>query len=263
MTSETVLGVEGRTLESAAHAPWRLRVDLHGLDDRPWEALRQLLVADVLRRVVEELLGDTALLAVLEHPGAGAAREVAHRLAIEDGALHTNSPSEAESFLAAPADVAVVSVEPARAGVSAVPARRVLRVGAVSLRGRRGSALTPDLLTHDRDPLAVRLALLHVPCSSPAVLSLARLHRADETLERWRVKVAGWREMPAAPAPGDSVEAMRERLLSGLDTGAVLRQLHRLEIDPHLASGSKYDAFTSLDRVLALDLRRLVGKRLR
>lgn len=40
----------------------------------------------------------------------------------------------------------------------------------------------------------------------------------------------------------------------------MLADLHRLETDPDLSSGARFEAFVGVDRVLALDLGRLIGK---
>jgi hypothetical protein len=54
--------------------------------------------------------------------------------------------------------------------------------------------------------------------------------------------------------------AMYERLTLGLDTRSVMTVLHRMEIDPKVPSGAKFSIFTSFDRILGLDVCRLVGK---
>lgn len=114
-----------------------------------------------------------------------------------------------------------------------------------------------------RDPAALRLVLLHFRYAEPAVVSTARLHRAEQSLGRWRFKMALWHDMPPEPpVPGVMAEA-RAALADALDTPTVLRELHRLEIDQHTASGSKFATFAALDEVLGLDLKHLVGKVLR
>lgn len=234
----------------------RLLVDARGLGDRPLDALRLLLVADVARRVAENLLGLAVLLAVVEE----GPRPTSARLAIREADVRASSPAEARSLLGGEVDALLAATRSAP-GSTAVSAVRTIHVAQVAARARGdGTRFAPDRVLADRDPLAVRLALLHAPYAAPAVLSLARLHRAEETLQRWRVKVAGWRDLPPEPAPAGVLTAMRETLVADLDTEAVLRQLHRVETDLHLSSGSKFEAFTRADRVLGLDLRHLVGK---
>lgn len=253
---------DGPVPATAVAATVRVSVDLRGLDDRPLDALRMMLVADVLRRVAEEH-GDRVLLALLEEKTDPAGATASATLGIQPASLRTSSLAAMESFLGGGAEVTLLPAHPAGPEELALLARRTLRIGMVITRGGgNGPQLAPRLLLGDQDPLALRLALLRVPYASPAVLSLARLHRAEQTLQRWRLKVAGWRDMPQVAAPQDTIAAL-VAALENLDTGMVLRLLHRLEIDPRLPSGGKFEAFTRLDQVLALDLRRLVGKRAR
>ncbi|WP_284293631.1 hypothetical protein [Luteimicrobium album] len=91
-------------------------------------------------------------------------------------------------------------------------------------------------------------------------LSVARLHRAEETSHRRRIKVAEWKDMPVAPPPTGLEVVVRELLGDRLDTAAVLTELHRLEVRHQLASGSKFAAFSQVDGLLGLDLCGLVGK---
>lgn len=240
-------------------AVWPVSVNVAGLHEHPLHALRLLLVADVLRRVVENVQGGCAPLAVVA--GRMGLPPAVASLARALGIPEPSTRSDSQTF---PGGSVQVSVEPGASGLdtgATSSAGRILRIGAVTTRGsEEGSWLGPDQMLHDRDPLALRLALLRVPYSSPIELSAARLHRADETLRRWRFKVAGWHDMPVASAPGDAMEAMRAALVQDVDTGAVLKLLHRLEVDQHVPSGSKFEAFALLDSVLGLDVQHLVGR---
>ncbi len=133
------------------------------------------------------------------------------------------------------------------------PSGRVVAVAPVTL----SVGLTARVVLQDHDPLAVRLALLRCRPDEPAPLSPARLHRAEETLGRWRFKVAGWWHLPRAE-PQD-LGAVVEGLARDLDTSLALRTLQHLEADHGVPSGSKFTTFTLLDRVLGLDLGRLIG----
>lgn len=245
-----------------SRATWRVSVDVRDLDHRPLDALRLLLVADVFRRRVEDLQGGLVLLAVLERTaGPSAARDDSARaLWIRAPSTRTSSPAEAAAVLGGPPGVVLVPAEPGRATSGAPQPGRTVRVAAVTIPARGEAMLSTSGLLGGHDPLALRLALLRFPYSSPAVLTPARLHRAEETLQRWRFKVADWADMPSAPAPRHSVDTMRDALVSDLDTGTVLKLLHRVEVDLQLASGSKFETFAYLDRVLALDLCHWVGK---
>lgn len=248
MTEPTAVGLE------QPGARWRALVDVCGLADRQLDAVRVLLVTDVLRRTVTELSGGEVLTTVIESDSAeirgGGIDTAARLLGIQEPSFRRTSPADTT---AGPPVALTVTLE--RAGPTDGAVRRTLRVAPVT-PPRRGADLADVLDPHE--PLSLRLALLRHPYSRPATLSVARLHRAEETLGRWRFKVAGWRDMPSAP--GQGLAAMRDALTRDVDTGTVLRRLHRLEIDPGIPSGSKFATFVTLDHVLGLDLSRHFGK---
>ena len=246
----------------ASRAVLRVSVDLRDLNGRPLDALRLLLVADVLRRLVEDLRGGQVLLAALEHEsGSGAtAATAANALWIRDPFTRTRSLAEAATSLGGRLSLVLEPAQAASASTVAPTSSRILQIGHVMTpSGWQATTLTSELF-RGHEPLALRLALLRFSHRGPAVLSTPRLRRADETLQRWRFKVAGWADMPSAPAPQDRLDAMRTAL-DELDTSTVLKLLHRLEVDPGVASGSKFETFAFLDRVLALDLCHFVGRR--
>jgi len=234
---------------------WRVVIDLRGLRNRALDASRTLVVTDVLRRVLEDLQGGQVFLAMLTDdapripdPGLLQVRDPLGRVASWDAAV---------ALVGGAADVVVESAAADSTASPQVAADRRLRVAGVTGPDDHTDGMS-DLPVED--PLATRLALLRVPYDEPAALSLARMHRADETLQRWRLKVAGWADMPSAPPTVEHLESARRSLESGLDTRSVLTLLHRVEVDHRLPSGSKFETFAQIDRMLALDLCRLVGK---
>lgn len=236
--------------------PRRILVDAGGLDRNPWTALRLGLLADVLRRAIQEHLGCRAAVVVV--PGPKPPRhtnsELTRALMIEEPLAVVGSHDEAVEALAGPPDVVVTH------GARPITPPPPFVVGAQASALSEGGSVDA-VLERCADPLAVRLALLRFPPTTPAALSLARLHRADETLQRWRFKVAGWADMPTGPSMGG--DSARRELLPGLDTGRILTLLHRVEIDPRIASGSKFASFARHDQVLGLDLCRIVLGRYR
>lgn len=239
----------------------RLVVDLRGLGERPLDALRLLLVADVHRRVLEDLRGGQVLLAILA--GDAQTRDTllaeARSLWIRDAAAHVATPDEAATQLGGPPDVLVRSGAPPPADAWPGLPRRWIAVGSFTTAAPLGAVPLASDLLRGRDPLALRLALLRCVPPHSGLLSAARLHRAEETLQRWRFKVAQWADMPWAPPESRSVAAMGDAF-GKLDTVTVLTLLHRLEVDPVVTSGCKFETFAHVDRVLGLDLCHLVGK---
>lgn len=229
-----------------------VNVDLPDPDARPADCLRLLLVADVLRRIVEEIVGARAETVILPQ-GAQLPDPLEHLRA----ALHL-LPNEARR--ASP----VHGYEPSRRRESITLTsadRSPLVTPAVGTTVLPVEEVLPRGVQHDlvawllgRDPLTARLTLLRFNPSVPAILSAARLHRASETLERWRFKVAGWRDAP--PAPAAQLNPLLELLANACDTAGVLLLMHRIETDHVIPSGAKYTVFVNLDRVLGLDLTR-------
>jgi hypothetical protein len=225
----------------------------------PLDAIRVMLVADVVGRIIEHLLSGQAFLVVLGDDERTNARlsAAAAQMAIREPTTWLTSNDGMPASLGRGVDMAVVTASPrddARR-LMAAP-ERLLRVGAVS----SPEHTSVDLL-NAWDPSAVRLALLRIPFHEEARLSLARLHRAGETLQRWRYKVADWADLPSAPASSALLETARNRLVTDLDAGSVLTLLHRLEMAHDVPGGSKFESFMYLDRILAVDLARLIGKR--
>lgn len=187
----------------------------------------------------------------------------AYRAPVDEPKLGLREPigsavtlSDAASMIGGQPDLVLMST---RSEVNISAGTHMLRVGPVTPPPYAPEVRQVSDLSLD-DPLALRLALLRFQNADPAELSRARLHRAEETLQRWRMKVADWADMPSAPAAPNHVAAMRDALIPGLDTSSVLKQLHRVEIDHALPSGGKFETFAHTDRVLALDLCHLVGK---
>lgn len=119
--------------------------------------------------------------------------------------------------------------------------------------------LVSDLIAHGLDPLALRLAFLEHRYRTQMNLTWASLEAADATLRRWRDRVAHWAESPSGPADVDTVAQVRAAFDDDLDTPraiAAVRALERSDVDP----GVKFETFALLDRLLGLDLVRLVGR---
>ncbi len=120
--------------------------------------------------------------------------------------------------------------------------------------------LVSDVADRGHDPLALRLAFLQSRYRTQANLSWDAIAAADTLLTRWRGAVAAWAEEPSqAMAPG-----YRDEVLAAfdddLDTPKALQVLRRLEKDPGIAPGAKFETFAWADRLLGLDLAREVGQ---
>jgi hypothetical protein len=244
-----------------------LRIGVRGLDCGPhsgYSGLGVLLVADVLRRVVEDLHTGHVQLAVVQPSKAA-----------EDHRLRLELPFTPEMFNIRPSlgvddylDQAAgllsrgcdVIVEPTTAAEVNTPhfvqsnPQLTLRVGAV----------TEPVPAQGREPLAMRLALLRHLRGEPVSLETATLDQAEQTLREWRRSVAAWAEHPSAPMHPATLEAARAALDDNLDVPAVLGLLAQLIDNPAVPPGAKFETFVFLDHVLALvlalELAREVGQ---
>ena len=120
--------------------------------------------------------------------------------------------------------------------------------------------LVSDVIAHGLDPLALRFALLQHRYRQQMNLTWNALEAADTTLTRWRQKVALWATAPSAAMPADYVDRVTEALVDDIDTPRAITILRELEKDDTVPPGAKFETFAYVDRVLALDLVRLVGR---
>ena len=115
------------------------------------------------------------------------------------------------------------------------------------------------LAGHEREPLAVRFALLSFPYHQPAELTGEVLAEARTTVGHWRLRVAEWAESPSRPVPAQIAETVRSAF-DDLDTVSVLALLRGLASDADLPPGVKFETFLYADRILGLDLPRDIGR---
>ncbi len=120
--------------------------------------------------------------------------------------------------------------------------------------------LLADLTERGLDPLAARLAFLEHRYRQQLNLTWDTLVAADATLRRWRERVADWADVPSRPMCAEYWARVSGALDEDLDTPAALRALRELAADGSVPAGSRFETFASADRVLGLDLVRLVGR---
>ena len=120
--------------------------------------------------------------------------------------------------------------------------------------------LVDDVIQAGLDPLSLRLAFLQHRYRQQMNLTWQVLQGAHDTLQRWRIKVAGWAEEPSARTSSAHVEQVVASFAEDLDTPRALQVIRELERDPQVSAGSKFETFAMLDRLLGLDLARQVGR---
>jgi hypothetical protein len=86
------------------------------------------------------------------------------------------------------------------------------------------------------------------------------LDQAEAELTYLRDQVADWAQRPSAGIPEAISAELYGGLVDDLDTGRVAELLRRIERDPELDAGAKFEAFVAADRFLALDLSAHLGR---
>lgn len=221
--------------------PGLLRVCAHLPSGDDLTGLRILLVADLLTRAagLNRLQVLTALAS--DDGDTGTLAGTASALGIHPpyARIAAADPAAAEKALGGPVDVHLTSDLAVYPGLTAV-------VGAAT--GPSGD-----------DPVALRMALLSVPWSEPADLTQDALAQAADTLDGWRRQVAGWARSSsrAIPAP---LATQIGAAVDGLDTGWLLGLLRGQAADESLPPGVRFETFVYVDRLLALELPRDIGR---
>ncbi len=141
-----------------------------------------------------------------------------------------------------------------------VHCEHVLFEGRKMAKSAGNVVLLSDLAERGLDPLAARLAFLEHRYRQQLNLTWDTLVAADATLRRWRERVADWADQPSRPMRADYAARVADALDEDLDTPVALRALRELAADAEVPAGSKFETFASADRVLGLDLVRLVGR---
>lgn len=243
--------VTGRTEPIVPPASRVLLMHVHGVeaDDRPvrLDELRPLLLADLVRR-----MGERRRLRVLTFYDVEPPR---------DDILALNIRPQ-EHPAPAGADVRIdLHIGPAgcSASLNGSPGRWAL-TGRVGLPEKPDAAYPSDVSAAGLDPLAVRQAFLAVGYRSPIELTWAVLREADETLKRWRRRVAEWAESPSHPIDMDRATPVQRALDDGLDTPLALRLLTELGDDESVPPGSRFETFLHFDHILGLGLPADIGR---
>jgi hypothetical protein len=225
-------------------------------DSADLTGLRVLLVADLLARAAE--LGGLQVFTTWTFTGEPGGKADVERAA---AALGVHPPALPAADLAkgrpgGPADIHIADDsaldDDDHSGI-------LIRVAAARLGQDASPGDAAAGMPGERDPLAVRFALLSVPRHQPAELSAGRLADAAQTLGELRRHVAKWAQSPsgAIPAP---VAATLQTAFDSLDFVAVLELLSGLAADDTVPPGRRFETFVYADRVLGLDLPRDIGR---
>jgi cysteinyl-tRNA synthetase len=109
--------------------------------------------------------------------------------------------------------------------------------------------LLSDVVERGLDPLAIRLCFLENKYRSQMDLTWKSIEAANETIKRWRVKMAQWSTDGAITIDSEIADAFN----TDLDTSKAIIRLREIEKD---SSENKAAVFRYADQVLGLDLER-------
>ncbi|MFD7811405.1 hypothetical protein ACFV6E_00395 [Streptomyces sp. NPDC059785] len=281
----------GRTIDAAVpRGLTRVVADVLGEGADVPSDLRVLLVADVLARALE--MGGTPVVTVADPPGPLRSRALA--LGIRPGepsavpggrSVHVRGRSASAGQ---PRDAAEGGGPQGRAEGSGEGPGRDVRVDVAPVRAGGAGRVPGDVDRADGDTgdggdvsggrdvsdvggdvsggggsvgggAVWRLALLVRPRSQAVELDDAALASARELLGRWRKAVAVWATSPSKPVPEEVRRQLRSAWEDDLDVPAVLGVLHRVESDPGLPDGARFETYAYADRLLGLELTRDIG----
>jgi cysteinyl-tRNA synthetase len=114
--------------------------------------------------------------------------------------------------------------------------------------------LIEDVISKGLDPLALRLCFLENRYRSQMDLTWNSLHAANETLIRWRTRMAEWGTSSETTADSEILESF----LNDLDTPRAILRLREIEKSN---LNNRRELFLFADQVLGLDLDRSVAKK--
>jgi hypothetical protein len=216
-------------------------------DAGPFTCARVLVVGDLVRRVLEDVHSVQELAAVItdDRVAVDAAWRPGLMVRPPIGVFTTRAGAEVD--LGKPLDLVVTAAvsqdEPA------------LRPPAVEVAPVRAAVPYPGA-----DPATVRFAFARVPYARQLKVTSSLLVRCQVTLDRWREHVDEWSRHPGRPIPPAWRTAVIADLDDDLDVPAAVAKMAELEDAEGIELGAKFEAFAYLDRVVAVDLMRGVGR---
>ena len=114
--------------------------------------------------------------------------------------------------------------------------------------------LIEDVIAKGLDPLALRLCFLENRYRSQMDLTWNSLHAANETLNRWRTRMAEWGTSSETTADSEILESF----INDIDTPRAILRLREIEKSN---LNNRRELFLFADQVLGLDLDRSVSKK--
>lgn len=241
-TPTATLGTPGSVVHVCVRVPASDRSATSG-------AVRILLVADLTRRVLEDLHRAQVMLTVLASgPGSPVVSGDLDAWMIRPPAGVFDTEDAAAASVGTRVGLLVTAAE------NETAAEYALGVGAAA-----GSGPLDEPIRAGHDPVTLRCVLLSTHYRQPVPLTIPRIADAARLLLRWRQRVADWSTHSSAPMPAHIIDAASRAFDRNLDVPAVLELMRHVESDAATAPGAKFETFVHLDRVLGFDLTRYLG----
>jgi hypothetical protein len=214
-------------------------------DAGPFTRARVLVVGDLLRRILEDIHSAQVLAAVITDDQAGLDAAWRSGLMVRPVVGVFSTRAGAEAGLGKPLDLIV-----AAAGSEHEQPPATVAVGPV-----HAAAPYPQ-----GDLATVRFALESAPYPAHLQMTSALVTSARILLDRWRHRLDQWSRHRSYPIPPDWRAAAIEALDDDLNVARVVAMMTQLEDDDDIEPGAKFEAFSYLDRILAVDLARDLGR---
>ena len=216
-------------------------------DAGPFTCARLLVVGDLLRRVAEDVHSGQVLAAVVSNDRWVTEQDWESTLSVRPFIGKFTTPDEAETALGHSLDCVVTVAE--------APDQLPTRPSTITVAPVHAMVPYPGA-----DPTTTRFALTSINHKYRLQLTSPVLEHSHTVLGRWRSQIALWSQQPGHPIPPAWREAVIAAFNDDLDVARVVSLMGELDDDECVEPGAKFEAFTYVDRVLAIDLGRGLGR---
>jgi hypothetical protein len=208
---------------------------------------RVLVIGDLVCRVLEDLHSAQVLTAVIADERTRVDHLLRSGLMVRPVCEVFCDRHGAETYLGRPLDILVA--------VGSTDHQTALRGPTLAVAPARCAAQN-----WPAEPTTLRFALAKVPYAWPLDVTDSLLERSERVVESWRDHVAQWSRHPSRPIPSTWRAAVIAALDDDLDVARLVAMMHELDRTGIVEPGAKFEAFAYLDRVLAVDLMRNLGR---
>jgi hypothetical protein len=214
----------------------------------PLTGMRVLITADLVCRVLEDIHSAQALLAVISEDRAVVQELLAGDLMVRPAAVVAATVPEAHADLGTALDLLVTAAGGDEQSCASLAV--TMPVGPV----------TATTAWADVDPVTLRFAMLCTDYAVPLELSNAVVQRCEAALGRWRQRLDEWSRHPSHPITAEWRSGAVAAVDDDLDVARLTAMMVELEDAKGVEPGAKFEAFAFVDRVLAVDLTRELGR---